>query len=519
MTTPPDDPHGQWHRLDPKSILAVGATTLASLLPVVVLMALGDTDVPTLLITVGIGLAVIALVLGGAAVNWYFTYYRVTEHRFERRAGKLSRSHRSIPRDRIRSVDLTAPPAHRLFGLSIVKIGTGQQAGENSELKLDAIATPRAEALRRELLRADTEPTGTATAEASEPGETEIARLRPLWLGYSMATVSLVLVVWGALVSAIGTLNNVLTTLGVFDTAGKWFETLPLWTGITVVVLILLILGVLGPFLLSLEMWWGFRLTREQDATLRVRRGLLTTRSLSLEERRLRGIELAEPLLLRWVGGARTNAVATGLGEQTETKQPDRKAILPPAPRAEADRVAAAVLRENRPVTDNCPVAAHPGAALRRRLTRALVGPVALVIALAVCGAMIGWMPSWVWIPALGTVPIAIGLAVDAYRNLGHALDGKYVITRSGTGIRRTVALRRSGVIGWRMKQSLFQRRSGLITISATTAAGAGVYAVRDVAVHDGLTFADEAVPDLLVPFLETRRSRKQPAHRVARSA
>ena len=47
--------------------------------------------------------------------------------------------------------------------------------------------------------------------------------------------------------------------------------------------------------------------------TLHIVRGLLTRRSITLEERRLRGAEVSEPLLIRAVGGARTLAVATGL--------------------------------------------------------------------------------------------------------------------------------------------------------------------------------------------------------------
>lgn len=486
--------------------MAVGTLTLAPLVPTAAFMAAGGTGRSTLLTTTGIWLAIAALVSGGAAMSWYFTYYRVTEQRFELREGKLSRSHRSIPRDRIRSVDLTAQPAHRLFGLSVVKVGTGQHAGAAGELKLDAISTPHAEALRRELLRADvSDPVGTTRQEAvpESSSETEVARLRPAWFGYCLPTVSLVLVVWGALASGIGSLYDMLAALGVFGEAVERLDALPLWFVAVAAALVLLVVGLLGSLVLSVEMWWAFRLTREHDATLRVRRGLLTTRSLSLEERRLRGVELVEPLVLRWVGGARTNAVATGLSAQQDGKQPDRQALLPPAPRGEAVRVAAAVLREQRSVTDARPLAAHPRAALRRRLTWALTAPAVLVVALAVGGVVTTWVPSWAWIAALSTLPVAAGFAVDAYRSLGSGLSGRYLVTRCGTGIRRTVALQRSGVIGWRVRQSLFQRRSGLSTIAATTAAGAGAYEVRDVATGDGLALAEEAVPGLLAPFLE----------------
>jgi putative membrane protein len=71
--------------------------------------------------------------------------------------------------------------------------------------------------------------------------------------------------------------------------------------------------------------------------------------------------------------------------------------------------------------------------------------------------------------------------------------------------VRRTVALQRTGIIGWNVRRTLFQRRLGLTTVVATTAAGRGSYPMVDVDTGAGLRFADEAVPDLLAPFLTDR--------------
>jgi putative membrane protein len=100
-------------------------------------------------------------------------------------------------------------------------------------------------------------------------------------------------------------------------------------------------------------------------------------------------------------------------------------------------------------------------------------------------------------------LPVTVLLALDAYRNLGHALTSRYVVTRYGAAARDTVALQRGGVIGWTVSQSFFQRRAGLVTVTATTAAGNGGYRVIDVAIGEGLALADQAVPGLLGPFLE----------------
>ncbi|MDQ3826474.1 MAG: PH domain-containing protein, partial [Actinomycetota bacterium] len=140
----------------------------------------------------------------------------------------------------------------------------------------------------------------------------------------------------------------------------------------------------------------------------------------------------------------------------------------------------------------------HPLVALRRRLVRAALPALAVAAALWLAPA-----PAWATWAALGLLPMTALLAVDAYRNLGHALTSSYLVTRHGAGVRWTVALQRSGVIGWTVSQSLFQRRSGLVTLTATTAAGHGGYAVIDVLAAEGLAVAQHAVPGLLEPFLQ----------------
>jgi hypothetical protein len=53
-----------------------------------------------------------------------------------------------------------------------------------------------------------------------------------------------------------------------------------------------------------------------------------------------------------------------------------------------------------------------------------------------------------------------------------------------------------SGVIGVTLRQSFFQRRSGLITVIATTAAGAQRYEVPDVPLAQSFELAEQLVPE-----------------------
>jgi putative membrane protein len=301
-----------------------------------------------------------------------------------------------------------------------------------------------------------------------------------------------------ALVAVAGAAGQLINDVGAnaVDVGGvrEKLTMAPLWVGIAAFAVLVLMIALGGSILIFIEAWWGFTLVRELGGTLRIRRGLFTTRSVSLEERRLRGVEVVEPPLLRFGRGARTIAVATGLGGR---RGHGRGTLLPPAPRSVAHRVSGAVLAED-PSPTATTLRRHPLVALRRRLVRATVP-----VLVASAALWLAPVPAWVAWALLGLLPGAVLLALDAYRNLGHAVTSHYLVTRHGAGVRATVALQRAGVIGWTVSQSLLQRRTGLVTVTATTAAGNGGYSIIDVGTAEGLAVAEQAVPGLLEPFVQ----------------
>jgi putative membrane protein len=231
---------------------------------------------------------------------------------------------------------------------------------------------------------------------------------------------------------------------------------------------------------------------------LRTRRGLFTTREVNRDEARMRGVQIAEPLLWRWMGVSDTTVITTGLS-MWSMAQP--AAILPRGPVAVARRVAADVLGV-RPGPLGAPLSAHPRAALRRRLWWATA-----VAGLA--GALLGWLAVTGVVPAPAVWaaavlwPVGLLAALVAYRALGHAVAGGHLVVRSGLVSRTTSVLRTSAVSTIAVRESPLQRRLGLKTVSAMTAAGYGAYEAPDLDAGDALRFADAAAPGLLRPFLE----------------
>lgn len=502
--TAPDTavPDASWDRLDRRAaVLAAALYTAAPVVGGALLtaywVAVGTSLGTALAWTVPPSVLAVAVGAGCGEWMWRVTRYHVDDERLHVHTGVVFRKRLALRRERIRSVDLSADPVLRVLGVATVRVGTGEHAGTEGTVTLWPVRRAAADALRATLLAhaARTGTDGTRT-------DGSLARFDPRWIRY--APLSFVPPVLGA--AAAGGAIQVAEWFGLqedlFAAVGSWFGLAPAVLVALALLGALLVVGGVAALALWVETWWNHTLDREADGTLRVRRGLLTTRSISLEESRLRGVELVEPLGVRLAGAARVDAVATGLttGEKDKTES---RTLLPAAPKDLADQVAAAVLREAAAPPTSAPLAGHPVAARGRRLRWALTSVLAPEAVLVVLGLLLTPVLLHVaWVSALVLVPVAVVLALDAYRALGHALTPTSLVARAGTVRRATVALQRRGIVGWTVRQSVFQRRAGLLTVLATTAAGTGAYAVRDVGQAEGLALADDAVPGLLRPFL-----------------
>ncbi|MBS44835.1 MAG: hypothetical protein CMH83_17045 [Nocardioides sp.] len=458
--------------------------------------------------------AVAVLVAVGVGVARYLTTtYRIGDGRVELRRGLVSRRVVSARLDRVRSIDLTSSVVQRLFGLTTMRIGTGTAAGEDDgDLDLDGLRRPAAEDLRGRLLGArepavapaasyDGEagadgPSTTAVAAPVAEPET-VARFDLRWLRFAPLTGT-GLVVAGA---TFGLVTQVAAQAGLWERLEDGGASSLAGVGGVALLALLVALGVgllLVVAAISVVGFWvtegGYRLTRE-PGTWRVSRGLLTTRETSLDEQRVAGATIAEPLLLRWAGGRSLRAIVTGV----DASERGSSALVPPSDATVAPYVAGVVLGGPAPV--DVPLRDHGPAARARRRTRAL-GPAA-VLPVAAAVLVVAGGPWWPLVPALLAVPVAWGLAEDRVRGLGHARAGGYVVARSGSLTRGRDMLAEDHVIGWNLRATWFQRRVGLTTLQATTAGGSGAVTVLDVPEGDALTLAHGTAPELLEQFLE----------------
>lgn len=511
----PVDPDSQWQRLDGRMLLIGPARALKEFAIPAVIAVIGitssDSMSPGWLIPGVIGLIVVG------AVPWFTTTFRMTQTHFQRRSGLINKEQLTAPLDRIRSVDLESSPLHRVLGLSKVQIGTGV---DDTRIELNALSQEQAENLRVVLLtkiapqasagdagpRSSDAPNGTGPAMPSsalvvEPAQQviELAIIDWSWLRFAPFSLGR-LVLLAGIFTLIAQFGDDLPILGMEAASTGWDRlraySLPLMLTIGSISALLAWLVVsIGGYVLQ---WWNLRLVRD-NGSLRLTAGLFTTRSTSIEEDRIRGVELTEPGLLRLVGGAELAALATGVGEGGSTT------ILPACPRDLAADVGERVLDLHDPQPSQLlqmALVSHGDKARRRCLIRGqwpTLGWLVLGAGMAGTGGPLGWSAYAVVALTLAIGGLVIGLM--SFAHLGHARTPDHLIAGDGYFRRRRIVLEADGVIGWVMTQTWFQRRVGLATLIATTAAGGEKVVIRDLPEPVAIALADAVTPGLLTPF------------------
>lgn len=486
-----------WQRLDPKTLLTRPLKALRQFGLPIVLALVGLTSSGGL--RHAVWFVPTAVVVAGAigAIPWLTTTYRVTRTHLEIRSGLINRSTVTARLDRVRSVDLESPVLHQALGIVRVKVGTGVDDGQ---IELDSLGSAAAETLRARLLH------GASTALDATPMPekalaTALAELDWSWLRFAPLNLVNLTIVAGAIVAVGSQFQDALRSLVNRNTVDS-----ALHVGAALLAVVVLVGGlvvwIIGAGVGYALRWFGLRVTREEGkegTTLHQRAGLLTTRSTTVEEAKVRGVCLRRQLLIAAAGGAELSLLTIGLED-------NRPAILPAAPLADVRRVAAEVLGDEAPLTTS--LMRHGRVTLWRYLRRASLKTVALLAATVAATLLLRDVADadWPWW-ATGVIVVAFialwfGAATLRYRNLGHALTERHLVAQSGALTQDRIVLEIDGIVGWRIRQGFFDRRLGLAQLRATTAAGDEFVLVRDVPLTIAVSLAQRATPRFVGDFV-----------------
>ncbi|MEV6431239.1 PH domain-containing protein [Nocardia sp. NPDC051463] len=522
---PDPQPDQPWLRLDKRMLLVHPVTEVVKFIPVLI----GSVILGTSSGNHGWSVITLALIVGFALTRWFTTTYRVGQTHIELRTGLIQRKKLSVPRSRIRSVDIEADLLHRALGLAVLAIGTGQHAESGEKFKLDALDARVVPGLRAALLAhtaTDTANASSGVAGAQVPhslypvdifrkglpentsgdlpaprSAKEIGHWHASWVRYaplSLTGFAIIAPVVG-LAFQYGLGQTLFNSDAVHNL--EHGSTVFLAVGGVLLLLAIVIVVSLTSCARYLTTYFGLRVL-DDGRTLQLRHGLFTTRQTTLDRARFRGATVNEPLLLRLAGAGELEAIMVG--------DNPRHKILPQAPRAAVEHTLTHLLAPRAAAEvgpselGTAPLTAHGPVAHRRRHSRALL-PVLLVVITMLIFSSAGAEYSALWwlLPAV-MASLAIALAEDRYRGLGHtvlpATDSSptWLITRAGSLDRDRDCLEAPGVIGWTVRQSLWQRRAGVATVVAASAAGKKRYLVIDIPLDRAWPLIDSVTPGLL---------------------
>ena len=197
----------------------------------------------------------------------------------------LRRQSVSVPLDRVRTVDVSASALHRVLGLVRVTVGTGlSDRKSNDALRLDGLSAAEAERLRAELLQ--------RPDRRSEPGTAPVEVLAvapPSWARYGPFTLSgflTVFVVLGFGWRVVSEAHIDPRRLGPVQAAFRDLTGPAAGLEVALAIAALLVVVTAASTVGYVLAFWSFRLVRSAGGALQVTRGLVSTRSTTIEERR-----------------------------------------------------------------------------------------------------------------------------------------------------------------------------------------------------------------------------------------
>jgi putative membrane protein len=390
------------------------------------------------------GLLGVGAAAGIGIARWQATTYRVTERALHFRSGVFSPDETVVPIDRVQAVDTIAGPIQRLFGVSGLQVQTSG-GGEQAEVVLSALSDDRARELR------------AALGHADEAEQTQ--RRRRLTMGGLLVT-ALTAPQLGVVLPVVGGLFGLLQN-GLVGESETWIRSVNSVHEIVLVGLGLLLAAWLLSFAGSVVAFSGFEIQRA-DQRLRIRRGLLQRRAVSVPVARVDGVQVVESVLRRPFGLVTLRLEVTSLGGR-ETAQ---RTLFPLLPRRDVESFLATFLPE---LAGSLALQQHPPARARRRyVLRPVFG------ALVLAAASVAVVPeAWPAAPVL--VALAVVLGLDAFAAAGLRLDpddGRVILRARHRAARITLVARRRRLQELGVSRTIFQRRAQLATVSVAVARG-----------------------------------------------
>lgn len=453
-------------RLHPLTLLLGLITALRRLvIPAIPLLFFSNRIVGVLLL-----LLMSAGTIGTLLVRYFTFSYRIEGGELITKEGILERRERHIPLAQVQEIRLEQSVLQRVFDVVAANVETAGSQG--AEATLSVLSRAEAERLRQ-VVRAHEARQKTVTEQAvplappertvlQQPGLGDLV-LAGLTSNHLLSALAIAGTIWAFA-------DDVLPE-SIYRRAGAYFgqalqQVLAQGTKQAVIfalltLLAVFIIGMIFSVLGTIVLFYGYTLSRSGNDLYRSW-GLLTRRASSLPRRRIQVLQVQEGMLRRWCGLATLRVDISGSKREGQDDNSGRDVLLPIVRRGELAQLLPQILPD--PDTESAEWRRVSRLAVRRAT---LKGALVCLIAGLVISA---WSRTWVGLWLLALVPLIYWLSVISYRHLGYTAGEHYFRTRRGWLGRSThiVPVSKAQVI--EIRQTPFDRRLRLATLSVDTA-------------------------------------------------
>lgn len=274
-------------------------------------------------------LGLLVLVLLYSAVAWRFTGYEVVGRELRIHEGVLFRRTRAVPLERLQAIEVVQPVLARLAGLAELKLDVAG-AGK-AEAPLAFLPLAEADALRTRLLalasRTSTADPAEAGAAAERSAAEQPAAERPEQPDLYRTDNN------DVMVSQFLTPPVMFTPLAVLYIVGQLAFNSDFGV-FAVASMVTAVAGTIGAPVMRILNFWNFRIGRAADERLRIRHGLLETRSQVVAPQRIQSLTVTWPLLWRGKGWLRVTLAVAGqssIGADGQQSRAETDRLLPVA--------------------------------------------------------------------------------------------------------------------------------------------------------------------------------------------
>ncbi|MDZ4170175.1 MAG: PH domain-containing protein [Coriobacteriia bacterium] len=510
-------------RTHPLTVAVRTASTVGqAVVAFVALSFIGSAGGRDTLATIGLAAMVVlgALITSAFAwLNWAFFRYGVQGTDLVITEGWLIKKHRAIPLARVQGIDIRAGLVARVLGLADVIVQTAGGGEGEPEARIGSIPLSDAERLRANLLLERDEVADSRTGETIV-GPDPVGRmsdLRGVLGGVEVVDSAPVfeyrlplsrLVIAGVTSNAVlaTTFAGIAFTAQIGEVFGSAFDrTAGLLASLAVPVLVavsLLAVAVVVTVSIAVVVArdFGFVARRVRDR-LETEAGLTERRMTSLPVRRIQAVRIEQPPLRRLIGFTSVYADTAGFGRGEQQKSTTAAAILPLARAKEVRPLMHELLPEAEQFPTTRPV---PRRALRfyvtwptilsAGITLLVVGVgLQLVAPLADDDALTAAVPGIVAIACLAVATVTAVFRAAAWRGAAFGADESALCIERGMLGRYTVRLSRSRIQSLTWRQTPFQARAGLATLSVASVSGSSGanHVVRNIELEDARRLAE----------------------------